>query len=192
MGRELLLSKEYIKLEVLTEVMIDVNKVDNNILGFIHGYILSAIAKYNLYGYSEAIASIEMAFSYAEDDGIIQPFIEYTRDLLDIIELYRTRHIEVEFIITLWEKMKKYKCKMQDFYGVDKVKQLTSREFEVLRLLIDGKNNRDIASELFLAEITVKKHVSSIYRKLGVKGRSHAVKKCMELKIIIEVSEKFI
>ncbi|GIE98745.1 response regulator [Paractinoplanes rishiriensis] len=53
--------------------------------------------------------------------------------------------------------------------------KLTQRELAVLRLLASGYANRDIASALFLAEGTVKNHVSSVLFKLGVKDRTSAV-----------------
>jgi DNA-binding CsgD family transcriptional regulator len=51
---------------------------------------------------------------------------------------------------------------------------LTAREAEVLRLVAAGKTNRAIATELFLSEKTVARHVSNIFTKLGVGSRSAA------------------
>jgi DNA-binding CsgD family transcriptional regulator len=51
---------------------------------------------------------------------------------------------------------------------------LSHREREVLRLAITGHTNAGIANRLFLAESTVKSHLSSAYRKLGADGRSEA------------------
>jgi DNA-binding NarL/FixJ family response regulator len=48
------------------------------------------------------------------------------------------------------------------------------RECEVLRLAIAGHTNGEIAAALFLAESTVKTHLSSVYRKLGADGRKDA------------------
>jgi DNA-binding NarL/FixJ family response regulator len=52
---------------------------------------------------------------------------------------------------------------------------LTSREIEVLRLIASGDANKLIASELSIAEETVKGHVKSILSKLGASDRTHAV-----------------
>ncbi len=51
---------------------------------------------------------------------------------------------------------------------------LTDRENEVLKLLAQGKSNRDISQALFIGEQTVKTHVSHILDKLGVPSRTQA------------------
>ncbi|HSV40351.1 MAG TPA: LuxR C-terminal-related transcriptional regulator [Nocardioidaceae bacterium] len=52
---------------------------------------------------------------------------------------------------------------------------LTARETEVLELMVDGATNRAIASQLVIAEDTVKSHVKQILRKLGVTNRAQAI-----------------
>ena len=54
------------------------------------------------------------------------------------------------------------------------VKPLSPREREVLRMLVDGMRNKDIADRLQLSEPTVKKHVQRIVAKLGARDRTHA------------------
>ncbi len=49
---------------------------------------------------------------------------------------------------------------------------LTSREVQIALLINAGLTNKEIAEELFIAETTVKKHVSNIFDKLGVEKRS--------------------
>jgi DNA-binding NarL/FixJ family response regulator len=51
---------------------------------------------------------------------------------------------------------------------------LSERELEVLRLLAEGSSNREIASALFLAEGTVKNHVTNLLGKLGARDRTQA------------------
>ena len=61
---------------------------------------------------------------------------------------------------------------------------LTDKELEVLHLMSDGLSNKEIGSELFIAETTVKSHVSNILSKLDAKRRTEAIKIGKELKII--------
>ncbi|QIN82081.1 response regulator [Rubrobacter tropicus] len=63
---------------------------------------------------------------------------------------------------------------MREVRSPESPEPLTGRETEVLGLLARGRSNRQISSELFIEEKTVKGHVSSILRKLGVKSRTQA------------------
>ena len=59
--------------------------------------------------------------------------------------------------------------------GVSRV-QLTPREMATLKLLADGKANKEIASALDISERTVKTHLVHLFEKLGVTSRTEAVK----------------
>ena len=62
--------------------------------------------------------------------------------------------------------------------------QLSGREIEVLRLLVGGRRNRDIAHALDITEGTVKLHVSSILGKLGAQDRTEAVTVALQRGIV--------
>jgi DNA-binding NarL/FixJ family response regulator len=61
---------------------------------------------------------------------------------------------------------------------------LSEREREVLRLLADGRSNREIAASLFLAEGTVKNHVTNLLGKLGVRDRTQAALRARDLGLL--------
>jgi DNA-binding NarL/FixJ family response regulator len=62
--------------------------------------------------------------------------------------------------------------------------QLSTREVEVLRLLVGGRRNREIAKSLDITEGTVKLHVSSILGKLGAADRTEAVTVALQRGIV--------
>lgn len=68
-----------------------------------------------------------------------------------------------------------------NFPALDPPDALTERETEVLRLMAGGYNNREIADAMGISEGTVKNHVSNILSKLGVRDRTRAVLKGIEL-----------
>ena len=64
------------------------------------------------------------------------------------------------------------------------VEPLTERELAVLRLLAEGGSNREIAAALFLAEGTVKNHVTNVLAKLGVRDRTQAALRARALELV--------
>src|SRR5262245_43231284 len=71
------------------------------------------------------------------------------------------RHISVEVATRLADRVTR--------------SQLSTRELDVLRLMVSGRRNREIAGALVITEGTVKLHVSSILGKLGAADRTEAV-----------------
>jgi len=53
--------------------------------------------------------------------------------------------------------------------------KLSEREIEIAKLMLEGLSNKEIASELFITQGTVKNYISSIYGKIGVRDRTNAV-----------------
>ena len=70
------------------------------------------------------------------------------------------------------------------------VEPLTAREREVLRLLMDGASNREIARHLVLSVNTVKKHVYNLCSKLGVQSRAQAIARARSLNLLLGTGEK--
>lgn len=70
------------------------------------------------------------------------------------------------------------RAKVQEF------EELTDREREVLKLMVDGLNNAEIADRLIVSLSTVKYHISNILGKLGVENRVSAVTLAIQKKLI--------
>ena len=63
---------------------------------------------------------------------------------------------------------------------------LTRREKDVLLLVAKGENNKSIADKLVLSEVTVKSHLSSIFKKLNVTNRTQLVLLAMQANLLEE------
>ena len=64
------------------------------------------------------------------------------------------------------------------------VEPLTEREMDVLRLLVAGMSNAEIAEELVIAVSTVKSHINHLYGKLDAQSRTQAVAKAQALDLL--------
>ena len=66
----------------------------------------------------------------------------------------------------------------------EETESLTGREIEVLKLMVDGLNNAEIAERLVISLSTVKYHISNILMKLGVDNRVSAVSLALQRKLV--------
>ena len=103
-------------------------------------------------------------------------------DVLVKLNKYAQAEGELDTAINKFKKLgaekdfEKAKFTLKNLYkdnAADKNKyEFTGRELEVLRLIAEGKNNEEIAEKLFLSVRTVEKHLTNIYSKVGVSGKS--------------------
>jgi DNA-binding NarL/FixJ family response regulator len=71
-----------------------------------------------------------------------------------------------------------------DFDSLPVPDELTKRELEIVGMMAAGYSNREIAKACFVAEGTIKNHISSILSKLGVRDRTRAVLRALHLGLI--------
>lgn len=74
--------------------------------------------------------------------------------------------------------------KQTDFDSFDQPESLSEKEVEILRLMAAGCSNKEISQAMFKSEGTVKNQVSAVLSKLGVRDRTRAVLKALELGVI--------
>lgn len=182
-GKYLANRKNFIKLELLCEEMDLKLKPFENKLGYLHRYILDAIAKLNLYGWDQAKLPFMEAINIGRIDDIKLTFYEYSDQIMDLLKHSKEIFEKDAYL----EDLIKGACGYQDILekAMNKEKALipfTKREKEVLDYIVKGNTNREIGEQLFIAEVTVRKNVTAIYRKLGVSSRVEAVKKVIEIK----------
>lgn len=79
-----------------------------------------------------------------------------------------------------WELAHKSKISVQEVPVSWDSYQLTQREQDVARLVIEGSSNANIAQKLYISEVTVKKHLTGIFGKVGVKNRTQLIGKLLK------------
>jgi LuxR family maltose regulon positive regulatory protein len=91
----------------------------------------------------------------------------------------------IKEIFQILESMNTYNLEIPEerIEDLSTAASITAREQEVLRLLSDGRSNREIADSLSISESTVKTHLVNIYSKLGVNNRVQATTRARELQL---------
>ena len=80
--------------------------------------------------------------------------------------------------------LKSLQGKNNQFDSFDEPESLSEKELEILRLMAAGCSNKEISQAMFKSEGTVKNQVSNVLAKLGVRDRTRAVLKAIELGVI--------
>jgi DNA-binding NarL/FixJ family response regulator len=97
----------------------------------------------------------------------------------------RGKSLDLKIVVTeLLERWQLEPDSSQSVSNQQSIDQLTERELDVLRLVAEGRSNRQIARELFITVGTVKTHVHRIYSKLGVENRFQAAALARELHLL--------
>ncbi len=161
-------------------IMMQDARVHQNLISIIYLEIYAAISCDKLDMKAEAAEHFKEAVETAYLDGIVTPFVVNGKELANVWKKTEFPAQQQEFIENCKALYKKYEktlnviVREEDSSPLD---LLTKREREIALLVADGKTNIEIARELNLAEITVKKSLSNIYARLGVSNRTSLLKK---------------
>ena len=121
-------------------------------------------------GHIGAHAEIDAAIAHGLGQTVAEVHIEIAQDLLAAIE---HGHVEaVAYMHPLANGDRVIVLKRGKRVGMRYTRETTHNE--VLRLIVQGLSNREIAQHLYLSEKTVKAHLAAIFRKLGVTNRTQA------------------
>jgi LuxR family maltose regulon positive regulatory protein len=146
--------------------------------------VLEALAALRRDASAEAGAWIERAFETAEPDGIRRPFVDggpqMIRLLRDAIRHGTAHRWLAGSLLAVLEGRQAAGGHMTR----ELLDPLSDREAIVLGYLPTMLSNQEIAGELFVSVNTVKTHLKSIYRKLGVSSRREAVCLARELRLV--------
>ena len=123
----------------------------------------------------------------AEPEGYIRLFVDEGAPMLALLRHARTRGIVPGYVATLLAAFGEQHVSDLPLHSARPsplVEPLTEREREVLRLLLEGASNREIAHRLVLSVNTVKRHVYNLCGKLGVQSRTQAIIRARDLDLL--------
>lgn len=127
-----------------------------------------------------ALASLERSLSLAEPSDFIRLYVDLgprMKGLLGRLRPYNSRTDYVRRILTAFPGAKPAANEAM-------IEPLTDRELQVLDLLARRLSNKEIAQQLVIAPVTVKRHTINIYQKLNVESRREAVLEAQRLGIL--------
>ncbi len=182
-GKVLLLSKNYIQLEALIEVFEQYFSIFQNRLGFLHNKIFEAAVKNRLYGIEAGCLLLQEAFDMAREDNIILPFAENALDILDMVQHINFSRSGDVYLSEVLFCCKQYAEALKRAPGAH-LNTLSPREIEILALAAEGLTRGEIAQRFYLSASTVQTHLHNIYIKMEVRGKTEAIKKAQDLKIL--------
>ncbi len=176
----------------------DFAKKENRISSRIEILCLGAIA-YSLIGnFGESMHTLELALAISAQEGYIRTFVDEMEPMAELLLRYQIiSRSDEAFKHALYAKkllrlVNEHKHIMQSAVhqdyrviasGVLSSNLLSTRESQILELLVQNKSNASIADALSVSISTVKQHNSNIFDKLGVKNRHEAVIKARLLGI---------
>ncbi len=181
-GKALLLTKNYIKLEILTDEFARYFAICHNQLGLLHNQIFRAAAQYHLYGMEQGCTALRKALNMAREDHIILLFSEYAPAVIDMVRHLAHADSRDAYLKEVLSACGQYMESLK--HSARSTASLSARELEILTLAAEGFKRNEIAEKLYVAAGTVQTHLHNIYLKLEVSGRTAAVKKAQKLKLI--------
>lgn len=131
----------------------------------------------------QAFAKLEHAVELAEPEGYVRVFADEGAPMARLMRRMSTRSPASEYVRRLLDALGE-SANIDLPIAHNLIVPLSQRELEVLRLIVEGATNKEIAHELVLTVNTVKRHISNIFGKLHVSNRAQAIARARELNLL--------
>jgi LuxR family maltose regulon positive regulatory protein len=146
-------------------------------------HLLAGTAHLALGDRDAAAAAAEEALAAAEPDRLIFPFaLTEAAELLDALPRHETAHVAL--LADIVDVLRGESPPSADRELAARPETLSPSELRVLRYLPTNMTRPEIARELYVSINTVNTHMRNIYSKLGARGRSAAVERARELRLL--------
>ena len=180
--RLLLARNEYESALALAQRLLQRAETSGRMGSAIETLILQSLAFQGKKDMERALAALERALALAQPEGFVRSFLDEGEAMTRLLCQARSRQVGSGYAAHLLSQIGKTSGMTQPSMQL-LAEPLTAREVEVLKLIEAGCSNQDIAEQLVISMPTVKRHISNIYAKLGVKSRTQAVAIGKELRL---------
>jgi len=131
-----------------------------------------------------AFKALEQAITLAQPGGFIRLFADLGPRMRVLLNRLRNLGVAPNYIDQVSAAFHDSKPVVPSTRQSEMIEPLTARELEVITLLVQRLSNKEIAQELFISPITVKRHTINIYQKLSVNNRREAIARAVTLGIV--------
>jgi LuxR family transcriptional regulator, maltose regulon positive regulatory protein len=180
--RVLLARGDYEAANILSSRLLQQAETSGQMRLVIETLILHALALHGKKDTEGALAAIEKALTLAQSEGYVRMFLDEGEAMTRLLCQAQSRQVGDGYAGVLLSKIGKISAMIQPSMQL-LIEPLTAREVEVLKFIEAGCSNEEITEQLVISIATVKRHISNIYAKLGVKSRTQAIAIGKELKL---------
>ena len=150
----------------------------NNTHFLIRAYAILTIVHFQLNETKAATDILRKTLILAESRGMIRPFLAHRDRMFEILKRAGFKKEQNAFIDKLIELTNPNKTDHKSSTV------LTSREVQIIKLFEDNLSNKEIGSQLFISEKTVKRHIANLYKKINASNRREALSLAREKDLI--------
>ncbi len=146
--------------------------------------VLQVLVLEKLEYHEEVLTTLEQTIALSKPGGWVRPFVEAGQPMLRIIEKLTDKTGSTDYLQGIFAACKSTSAQLlnatttQSVNGIDSatlnIETLTNRELDVLELLGQRLQNKEMAAQLFISPETIKTHLKNLYLKLGVNNRREA------------------
>ena len=164
-------------LEVIEQGLQDAKRC-HHICQTVQFLVVKSLALWHSGRQEGALATLDSALELARPRGFIRTFVDRGRGMIPLLEDAASRTAGDEYLKSLLEAFTVRPATTAP------ATPLSNREMSVLALLANRLSNKEIAAQLGISPVTVKRHTINIYRKLEVNGRRAAVATARRLNLL--------